>query len=69
MYFVKIYRNASGNVLIISADYFELLGFAINIYRKDMEQGSYDLFENDHVYIMDGTGETVDHVVIKAKKE
>ena len=69
MYLIKIYRKGSGNVLIISADNFVLLGWAVNVYRKDMEDTSFILHENDHVYIMNTDGDTVDQVLIKAKPD
>jgi hypothetical protein len=69
MYLIKIFRYASGNELLISVKNFEILSGAINVYRDDIEDTSFLLHENDHVYVMNHAGETVDHVLIKEKKD
>ena len=70
MYLVKIFRYGTGNEILISADNFELLSRAVNIYSHGREDKYFSLFVNDHVYIMDaGTGKTIDHVLIKEEKK
>ena len=70
MFLIKVFRYNTGNEILISADNFELLSGAINIARHGVEDISYALAPLDHVYIMDaGTGKTIDHVLIKERKE
>jgi len=69
MYLVKIFRYESGNELLISVNHFEILGGALNVYRDGIDDTSFLLHPNDHVYIMNHVGETVDHVLIKEKAD
>jgi len=69
MYLVKIFKYNTGNELLISADNFEVLSRAVNIYRHGRESEFFNLAPLDHVYIMDGgTGKTIDHILIKEDK-